>query len=295
MAGEIGKWVHFLSFHANNVARVGDDAGNGGGGGGKRAGQEGAAALALPAFEVAVAGADGILARLKLVAVHGDAHAAAGLAPFGAGFREDLVQTFGFGLALDACRAGHNQHAHAVGCTWRPCIKSAAWRRSVMRRVGAAADEDHIDPVAQQRLSGLQGHVGQRFLQRRPLFGVGDDAGRVPAGDGHAHAGVGAVGDHRLQRVGMERDGADRTSLLRQLAARANSPAAASQSAPCGATGDRRCIQKWCHRARPARPAHRLQCSYCRASCGLPSQAADGRAAVFEHMARAAADADLWR
>jgi hypothetical protein len=33
-----------------------------------------------------------VLAGLQLVAVHGDAHGAAGLAPFGAGGHEDLVE-----------------------------------------------------------------------------------------------------------------------------------------------------------------------------------------------------------
>src|SRR3989304_3604746 len=49
-------------------------------------------ALALAALEVAVARRDGVLAGAELVAVHRDAHRAAGLAPLGPGGAEDLVE-----------------------------------------------------------------------------------------------------------------------------------------------------------------------------------------------------------
>src|SRR4029079_9531779 len=48
--------------------------------------------LALAPLEVPVRGADRVLAGRELVAVHRDAHRAAGLAPLGAGGPEDLVQ-----------------------------------------------------------------------------------------------------------------------------------------------------------------------------------------------------------
>ena len=68
----------------------------------ERAGQEGPAPFALPAFEIAVAGADCILAWLQLVAVHGNAHAASGKTPFSASFLKHPVQSFCFGLAAYA-------------------------------------------------------------------------------------------------------------------------------------------------------------------------------------------------
>ena len=80
--------------HYEQRPHVGDLAGDGGRGGRQRRDQERAAALALPSFEVAVAGADGVLAGLELIAVHGDAHRAAGFAPLGAGVAEDVVETF---------------------------------------------------------------------------------------------------------------------------------------------------------------------------------------------------------
>ena len=81
----------------------------------KWAGQEGTSAFALPAFKVAVAGADRILAGLDFVAVHGNAHAAASFPPFCAGFAEDAVQAFGFSLVFDLLRARHDQRTNTRG------------------------------------------------------------------------------------------------------------------------------------------------------------------------------------
>src|SRR3954468_16222985 len=75
---------------AGQPARIGDDPGDRAGRGGQRRGEEGPATLALSALEVTVAGADRVLPRPQLVAVHRDAHRAAGFAPFGAGGLEDL-------------------------------------------------------------------------------------------------------------------------------------------------------------------------------------------------------------
>src|SRR3954462_1300611 len=78
-------------------------------GGGHGGGDEvGAAAFALPAFEVAVAGAGAALAGFELVGVHGQAHAAAGFAPFEPGFFEDAIEAFRFFFAFFLSAAGHN-------------------------------------------------------------------------------------------------------------------------------------------------------------------------------------------
>src|SRR5262245_6464796 len=58
------------------------------------------APLALTAFEVAVAGAGATLARLQLVGIHRQAHAAAGLAPVKSCFLENLVEPLCFRLLL---------------------------------------------------------------------------------------------------------------------------------------------------------------------------------------------------
>ena len=50
----------------------------------------------------------------ELVAVHGDAHRAAGLAPLGAGGPEDLVQALALGLRLHLLGARDDHHARAL-------------------------------------------------------------------------------------------------------------------------------------------------------------------------------------
>ena len=67
------------------------------------------------------------------LAVGGEAHRAAGLAPFEAGVEEDAVQPLGLGLALDALRAGHDPGGHVSRPCAGPCAIAAAARRSEMR------------------------------------------------------------------------------------------------------------------------------------------------------------------
>ena len=72
-------------------------------------------ARALAAFEVPVAGAHRVAAGLEAVAVHGDAHRAAGLAPLRARVAEHAVEAFRLRLLLHLLGAGDDQRAHAVG------------------------------------------------------------------------------------------------------------------------------------------------------------------------------------
>src|SRR5690242_1588318 len=92
-------------FDARQRPRVRDLAADRRGGGRQRRREERPAALALAALEVAVRRADRVLAGRQLVAVHRDAHRAAGLPPFGAGRAEDLVETLALRLALHLVRA----------------------------------------------------------------------------------------------------------------------------------------------------------------------------------------------
>ena len=82
--------------------------------------QVGAAALALPALEVAVGGRGAALPRRELVRVHAQAHRAAGEAPLGAEVLEDLVEALGLGLEAHPGGAGHDHHAHAVAPSCGP-------------------------------------------------------------------------------------------------------------------------------------------------------------------------------
>src|SRR5258708_32631220 len=70
---------------------IGDVAGDGGGRGHRRTRQVRAPARPLPADEVAVGGRDAALAGCDRVAIHRQAHRAAGLAPIEAGGEEDAV------------------------------------------------------------------------------------------------------------------------------------------------------------------------------------------------------------
>src|SRR6185295_6872036 len=126
--------------------------------------QERSTALALTALEVAVRGAHGVLPWRQLVAVHGDAHRAAGLAPVAARRAEDVVEALALRLALHFVRAGHHHQPDAIRNL------AAVERRSGQPQVAdpavrAAADEDHVDLLAQQRLAGLEVHVRQRLLE----------------------------------------------------------------------------------------------------------------------------------
>src|SRR6187397_1833508 len=58
------------------------------------AGEQRTCALALAAFEIAIAGADGIVTGGYEVTIHAEAHPAAALAPFSAGVEEHPVQAF---------------------------------------------------------------------------------------------------------------------------------------------------------------------------------------------------------
>ena len=143
----------------------------------------------------------------QLVAVHRDAHRAAGLAPFGAGRLEDLGQALGLGFALHLVRARDDHQADAVRDV--AVLEHAGGQPQVADpAVGAAPHEDDVDLLAEDRLTGLEVHVLERPLEGAPLARVGlVGGGGDPAGDRDAHPGVGAVGDHRLERVGIDGDG----------------------------------------------------------------------------------------
>src|SRR6266571_3269459 len=82
-------------------ADVGETAGDGGRRGHGRAHEMRAGALALAPLEVAVGRRGDALVLARRVAVHPDAHGAAGFAPLEAGRREDFVEAFCLGRALD--------------------------------------------------------------------------------------------------------------------------------------------------------------------------------------------------
>src|SRR4051812_15997356 len=61
--------------------------------------------------------------------------------------------------------------------------------------------------MTDERLAGLQAHVSKSIDDRVALKWVGD-AGRIRdrIADSHSHAWISSIGDHRLDRVGIDRD-----------------------------------------------------------------------------------------
>ena len=118
-------------------------------GGHRRAHQVGAAAGALAAFEVAVAGAGAAFAGLQLVGVHRQAHAAAGFTPLEAGGDlKILCRPSAFGLRLHQARAGHDHRQLDVAgdLAARPLAHHGGGVAQVFdAAVGARADEDLVD------------------------------------------------------------------------------------------------------------------------------------------------------
>ena len=94
-------------------ANIGQMAGNRGRSRHRRRYQMGAPAAALTAFEIAVGGGGAAFARGQLVGIHRQAHGAARIAPFKAGFDKDLVQAFFLGLMLHQARARHHDGVDA--------------------------------------------------------------------------------------------------------------------------------------------------------------------------------------
>src|SRR5690606_22044404 len=97
-----------LRASAAQVARIGDGTRKRGRHGGGGAREDRPRARALTPLEVAVAGADRELAGRHRVAVHPEAHRAAGLAPFAAGRANDLVEALGLGFPFHLIRARHD-------------------------------------------------------------------------------------------------------------------------------------------------------------------------------------------
>src|SRR5690242_9162675 len=112
MESKISVFVRISDYPLHYFSYIGDAPRDGGSGGGERAGEESAPAFALASFKVAIARRYAVLTRLQFVAIHGDAHTAAGLTPVAPGGAENLRQAFADCLTLDVLRSGHHQHPH---------------------------------------------------------------------------------------------------------------------------------------------------------------------------------------
>ena len=167
-------------------------AGEGGGGGHGGGHEVGSAALALATGEVSVAGAGAAVSGGDEVAVHADAHGAAGFTPGEAGGLEDVVEVLGFGVVFDLGAAGDDE----TGDFCFLVLEDLGGGLEVFEAaVGAGSDEDLVDGEAFQGGAGGEVHVAELFAEGFAaglvgfLGGVGDFGG-----DGEGGFGGGAPG-----------------------------------------------------------------------------------------------------
>ena len=99
-------------------------------------------------LEITIASGHAVLARLQLIAVHRNAHGAAGFSPIGARVAEKSDRAPQPALALSRAANLGPTITRTPGCTLRPRKISAAERRSEIREFDAASDEDHVYGVA---------------------------------------------------------------------------------------------------------------------------------------------------
>ena len=110
------------------------------------------------------------------------------------------------GLALHLVAARRDHQPNAVGDV--AVLEGRGGEPEVADpAVRARADEHDVDLLADDRLPGAEVHVLERALERALGRGIRLVVGRRDArGDRDAHAGVRAVGDHRLEGARVDRD-----------------------------------------------------------------------------------------
>ena len=111
-----------------------------------------ASPASLASFEVAVARRGAPLAGFELVGVHGQAHAAAGLAPLETRLLEDAVESFLLGLSLDLAAAGNDHRADAVGYMAADALGSdGSWMAAIAAGGLLAMLTNSLIPFAYER------------------------------------------------------------------------------------------------------------------------------------------------
>src|SRR5438270_9832156 len=119
----------------------------------------GAAVFALATLEIAIGGAGAALVRWQHVGIHADAHAAPGIAPLEASGGENFVETFLFGLGLDAARPGYYQGLLDSAGDVLAGHELGGGAKIVDTRIGAGADEHAIDGDIIDGRASFEAHV----------------------------------------------------------------------------------------------------------------------------------------
>jgi hypothetical protein len=122
------------------------------------------------------------------------------IAPLPAGRLKNPVQPFGFGLAAYRVGAGHHQQRHVLGLA--SAVEHFGGQAQILdARVGAAADEDHIQRghpsgTGRAKTDVVEGLFHIRSLHPAQIGGI-----RNGLVDGDDHTGVGPPGNLRGQIV----------------------------------------------------------------------------------------------
>src|SRR5579884_1104492 len=283
---DVGDAVEFAHVHEMPC--------DGGGGGHDRAHQMRAAVASLAPFEIAIRSAGAALVRRQNVGVHADAHAAAGVAPLEASLRENSVQAFFFRSVLDAAGAWNDERLLDVLRDVLAGDEMRGGAQIVEPRIGAGADEDAVHGNVHNRRASLEAHVMKGALGGFLVIGIRERAGiGHAAGDRSDHAGVGAPGDLRGDLLCLELDGhvefravvgsqrfPARNGFLKILAA--GNEGAALEIGEGGFVGRDHAG------AGAAFDGH-----VANGHAAVHGKFADGLAAVFRHVAGAAANSDL--
>jgi len=139
---------------------IGEVACNRSGGGHGRAHQMGAAAAALAAFEIAVAGGSTTLARAEYVGIHRQTHRTACLTPFKSGFEKYLIEPFALRHSLDFLRSRNNQSSHS-GRHVVAFRDPGGFAKILNAGICAGTDEGHVDRDVLNGSAWLEAHVFQ--------------------------------------------------------------------------------------------------------------------------------------
>src|SRR5262249_55991714 len=117
---------------------------------------------------------------------HGEAHGAAGLAPFEARFEEDLVEPFRLGLLLHQAGARHDHRLDArLDALAVDHARDGA--QILDARIGAGADENAIERDLGDLLAALEAHVIERGRGGAALVLFANVLPTLPPPNHHTH------------------------------------------------------------------------------------------------------------
>ena len=173
-------------------------------------------------------------------------------------------------------RAGHHQHPHAVGDV--PAAQHVGRGPQVLDpAVGARAEEHGVHRDLAQRRCRAPGPCRPAPSRPRPARCSSAISRRVghPLGQRQPLAGVGAPGDERGERVGVDVHlGVEHRVVVGAQLRASTRPRRPSPRRAGACVAARSGSRRWSRPGRSSRPARRPRSTCCRSSSGLPSTAA---------------------